>query len=117
MKYLHLISNITKRIINSKYGLILILVGLAMVMGFFISDDFGLSWDEYEDITYGDAVLKAYQGYDDYIWIGTKVRYFGPAYWLLASLASKFLDLLRISIEIVYLWKYLCFLVFLMVLF
>jgi hypothetical protein len=88
-----------------------------MVIGFLILDDFGLSWDEYEDITYGDAVLRAYQGFDDYLWIGPKVRYFGPAYWLFANLTSKLLDLLRIHIDVVHLWKYICFLVFLMAMF
>jgi 4-amino-4-deoxy-L-arabinose transferase-like glycosyltransferase len=117
MMHLSRISILTKRIINSKYGLILILITLSIVIGFFISDDFGLSWDEYQDMSYGDAILRAYQGSDDYIWIGYNREYYGPAYWLFASLTSKLLNLLRIQIDIVHLWKYLCFLVFLMAVF
>jgi hypothetical protein len=105
------------KIITSKYSLILILLTTFVILGLLIADDFGLSWDEYKDMTYGDAVLRAYQGFDDFMWLGLNRRYYGPAYWLIVSLIVKLTVLVNIKVNIVYFWKYICFFVFLMALF
>jgi hypothetical protein len=100
------------RIGRSKYGLILGFLCIFLLLGFFVVDDYGLSWDEYKDIRYGETTLRAYQGADDFLWTGTNRKYYGPFYWMLVSLISKTLITLKININEGDVWKYLCFLTF-----
>jgi hypothetical protein len=106
------LMNIYKRILDSKYGLILLLITISLIVGLFIVDDFGLSWDEYKDLTYGDLALDAYRGSEDFLWYGLNRKLYGPFYWMFVSLTSKFVDLLGVHIHFVDVWKYIGYLSF-----
>ncbi len=106
-----------KRFVNSKFGLILLFITVSLILGLFIVDDFGLSWDEYKDITYGELTLKAYEGVDDFQWLGKDRKYYGPFYWMSVSLTAKFIDSLDTDVFFIDVWKYCHFAVFQMAVF
>lgn len=85
---------------------------MSITIGILVADDYGLSWDEYKDISYGEAALKAYQGSDDFLWEGGNRKYYGPFYWMLVGLVSAFVNSLPFDVQIVYVWKIINFIAF-----
>jgi hypothetical protein len=100
------------RVVYSKYGLILAFISLSLLVGLFIVDDYGLSWDEYRDITYGEVTLRAYKGVDDFQWFDANRKYYGPFYWMSVNLISRLVTRIETSISIVDVWKYSHFVMF-----
>ena len=103
---------LARRVVNSKYGLILVFISLSLLVGLFIVDDYGLSWDEYYDITYGDLTLKAYKGGDDFQRLYANRKYYGPFYWMSVNLISRLVTRIEGSIFVVDVWKYCHFIMF-----
>ncbi len=93
--------------------LILLLVIIALVIGIFLADDYGLSWDEYRDITYGDVVLRAYKGDQSFRWEETNRHYYGPFHWMLVSLVADIVSPSWASVQAITIWKIVCYVVFL----
>lgn len=110
-------TKLVMKIVKSKFGLIFIMIIFSLIVAFFIVDDFGLSWDEYKDISYGEAALKGYQGDDDFLWRGGNRKVYGPFYWMMVSLITSFIQSLGIEVLFVDVWKYVGFCVFQMALF
>ncbi|MEJ2563548.1 MAG: hypothetical protein P8Z42_12805, partial [Anaerolineales bacterium] len=46
--------------------IVVFLFAVSIVSGILMVDDYGLSWDEYRDVSYGKLVLKAYDGSEDF---------------------------------------------------
>ncbi len=84
---------------------------ISLVLGILVVDDYGLSWDEYKDLSYGEVVLKAYQGSQDFLWEGGNRKTYGPVYWMFVGLISTFVKSL-LDIQIVYVWKIINFITF-----
>jgi len=112
MRFFLRLREISQRIPSSKFGLILIFIAIALIIGLFIADDYGLSWDEYKDITYGDAALNAYQGSEDFKWVGANRIYYGPFYWMSVSIISRVIESIGANISMVDGWKYIGFITF-----
>jgi hypothetical protein len=112
MRNFSILISFINKIIHSKYGLILIILTTFMILGLFIADDYGLSWDEYKDLNYGQAALKAYKGFDDFQWLGKDRKYYGPFYWMSVNLVSTLADSIGIKVFYIDVWKYCHFFVF-----
>jgi hypothetical protein len=106
------LMDIARGAASSKYGLILIYIAISLVVGLFIVDDFGLSWDEFQDVTYGKVVLDAYQGSEDFIWEGRNRRFYGPFYWMSLNLFTQAFENVRAGWMYVDLWKVGSFFIF-----
>lgn len=96
---------------NVDIFIVLVLL-FSLVVGILIADDYGLSWDEYKSLSYGEVVLKAYQGSEDFLWKGGILKYYGPFYWMLVGFVSSLVNSLPFDVQIVYVWKILNFIAF-----
>lgn len=100
------------KVVASKLGPILIFITISLILALFVVDDYGLSWDEYQDITYGELSLNAYKGDEDFQWLGKDRKYYGPVYWMAVSLITKFVTSMNNDVFFVDVWKYCHFAVF-----
>jgi hypothetical protein len=92
--------------------LVLLLFLISLVIGILVADDYGLSWDEYNDLSYGEIVLTAYKGSEDFLWEGGNREYYGPSYWMFVGIISSFIRSLPFDVQIVYVWKVINFIAF-----
>ncbi len=91
---------------------IVLLFLFSLGIGILIADDYGLSWDEYKDLSYGEVALTAYEGSEDFLWEGGNRKIYGPAYWMLVGLISNFVNSLPFDVQIIYVWKITNFITF-----
>jgi hypothetical protein len=69
-----------------------LLLLLALVIGFHLADDFGMSVDEYANAEVGAAALDVYRGRPGaYLSQGDSLSHHGPAYFMALSVASRLL--------------------------
>ena len=92
--------------------IVVFLFAVSIVSGILMVDDYGLSWDEYRDVSYGKLVLKAYDGSEDFLRNSTNRYYYGPFYWMLVNLISEFVGYFPIDIQVIHIWKVVDFLIF-----
>jgi len=67
---------------------IAILLVLGGLVGLWLGDDFGLSWDEYRNAAVGEDALRAYSGSDDYF-SNSSLADHGPAYFMFFTATSR----------------------------
>lgn len=84
------------KIIRSKYGIILLIISANILLGFFIVDNYGQSWDEVREVNYGIVSLKTYVGFADSNFPGyARQQYHGPFYDMLSVVGAKVFSALR----------------------
>jgi len=71
---------------------LIIIIVLSLVLGVFLYNDFGQSWDEAVDVEYGEITLRAYTGSDDYLSARKIKNYYGPFYQMLTVFVSRISD-------------------------
>jgi hypothetical protein len=67
---------------------IAILLVVGGLVGLWLGDDFGLSWDEVRNAAVGEDALRAYSGSDDYF-SNSYLADHGPAYFMLFTATSR----------------------------
>jgi hypothetical protein len=67
---------------------IAILLVVGGLVGLWLGDDFGLSWDEYRNAAVGEDALRAYSGSDDYF-SNSYLADHGPAYFMFFTATSR----------------------------
>ena len=93
-----------------------ILIVLPLIIGIFTLRDYGESWDEASKRAYADYALHAYQYLThprDLPLFGSELNYYGPAYFMLAALSSRLIQLLLPAWTVVDAWHFVYFLTFL----
>lgn len=110
-----------RRLIHHPNFPIAALLAAGLVLGLFLFDDYGASWDEPQYYQYADATLKAYSLsdrldgiYDHAAVLGPRdLRYYGPGYLIFARGLQKLLGLVFPGAHEIDRWHlvtYVCFL-------
>ena len=91
---------------------LIIVIALSLILGIFVYNDFGQSWDEAVDVEYGEITLRAYSGSDDYLTARKIKNYYGPFYQMLTAFVLSISDKLFPAILQVDIRHFLNFLTF-----
>ena len=81
------IKNAVRFLIHSKYGPIICLVIVNLLVGYLVANDFGQSWDEYYNYAAGKRSIQYYQGAMLFSDTGEDY-YHGPFYFMVFSITA-----------------------------
>jgi len=101
------------RVTGREHLPLIIVISLSLILGVFLYNDFGQSWDEAVDVEYGEITLRAYSGSDDYLTMRKNTKYYGPFYQMLTAFIVSISDKLFPAILQVDIRHFLNFLTFL----
>lgn len=95
---------------------ILLILSFSLLVGIFTLDNYGQSWDEPDIYRYGDYALDVYQ----YFWhpqdmpnFDTNLDFYGPAFFMIATLLARGLTALFPAWTDIYAWHLVYFVTFL----
>src|ERR1700690_1354115 len=92
-------KSLIKRVFSWEYTAILAVLAACLLVGVIIVRDYGESWDEFSEYSYGHYAIDAYQyffhpqalaSYD----VVTSIKFKGPAYFMFADGSAGLLQLI-----------------------
>ncbi len=97
-------NSIYKKILSYEYIPIASLIALCLLAGIFTAKDYGESWDETQIFDYAHYSMQAYQYIlhpNDLSLFVRDFNYYGPAYFMIADISSRFINQLIPAISII----------------
>ncbi len=101
---------------RSRHLPIIVLLVVALLIGFLTVKDYGESWDEADIYRYGDYTLNSYSYIlhpQDLPAFNTNLNLYGPAYYAITDLAARLLTLVVPIWSLINAWHFVYFLSFL----